>query len=187
MNLIRFAIERPIAVIAGVILVVMFGVIALQTIPIQLIPDVRKPIVEIRTTWPGAAPAEVEREIVNRQEEALRGLRGLESLQSTSEAGRGSITLNFQVGQNMGQTQTGGARFRRSLCQVGRKTRYSKAVPQNPIGAGSGPAQTTSPETASMTPTWHPQSGSSRYGGFRDHHFGSPEHPSSHSRRRKRT
>ena len=74
MNLIRFAIDRPIAVIAGVILVVMFGVIALQTIPIQLIPDVRKPIVQIRTNWPGAAPAEVEREIVNRQEEALRGV-----------------------------------------------------------------------------------------------------------------
>jgi hydrophobic/amphiphilic exporter-1 (mainly G- bacteria), HAE1 family len=103
MNLIRFAIERPIAVIAGVILVVMFGVIALQTIPIQLIPDVRKPIVEIRTSWPGAAPAEVEREIVNRQEEALRGLRGLESIQSTSETGQGNITLNFQVGQNMDQ------------------------------------------------------------------------------------
>ena len=103
MNLIRFAIDRPIAVIAGVILVVMFGVIALQTIPIQLIPDVRKPIVQIRTNWPGAAPAEVEREIVNRQEEALRGLRGLESIQSSSETGRGSITLNFQVGQNMDQ------------------------------------------------------------------------------------
>ena len=103
MNVIRFAIERPIAVIAGVILVVMFGVIALQTIPIQLIPDVRKPIVEIRTSWPGAAPAEVEREIVNRQEEALRGLRGLESIQSTSETGQGNITLNFQVGQNMDQ------------------------------------------------------------------------------------
>ena len=103
MNVIRFAIERPIAVIAGVILVVMFGVIALQTIPIQLIPDVRKPIVEIRTSWPGAAPAEVEREIVNRQEEALRGLRGLESIKSTSETGQGNITLNFQVGQNMDQ------------------------------------------------------------------------------------
>ena len=40
---------------------------ACRRIPIQLAPDVRKPIVvvEIRTIWPGAAPAEVEREIVN--------------------------------------------------------------------------------------------------------------------------
>ena len=103
MNLIRYAIERPIAIIAGVILVVLFGVLALQTIPIQLIPDVRKPIVEIETRWPGAAPAEVEREIVNRQEDALRGLRGLESIQSTAETGEANITLNFQVGQNMDQ------------------------------------------------------------------------------------
>ncbi|MCA8929222.1 MAG: efflux RND transporter permease subunit [Alphaproteobacteria bacterium] len=103
MNLIRVAIDRPIAVIAGVILVVMFGVIALQTIPIQLIPDVRKPVIEVETNWPGAAPAEVEREIVNRQEEALRGLQGLETLESTSETGRGRITLHFRVGQNMDQ------------------------------------------------------------------------------------
>jgi len=103
MNLIRQAIDRPIAVIAGVILVVMFGAIALQTIPIQLIPDVRKPVIEVETDWPGAAPAEVEREIVNRQEDALRGLQGLESIESTSETGRGAITLNFRVGQNMDQ------------------------------------------------------------------------------------
>ena len=44
MNLIRFAIERPVAVVAAVFMVVMFGLVALQSIPIQLTPDVRKPI-----------------------------------------------------------------------------------------------------------------------------------------------
>ena len=68
MNLIRFAIERPVAVVAAVFMVVMFGLVALQSIPIQLTPDVRKPIINLRTNWPGAAPAEVEREIINRQE-----------------------------------------------------------------------------------------------------------------------
>ncbi len=67
MNLIRFAIERPIAVIAAVLMVVMFGMVALQTIPIQLSPDVNRPVITVTTSWPGAAPAEVEREILNRQ------------------------------------------------------------------------------------------------------------------------
>ena len=77
MDLIRLAIARPTAVIAAVMMVVMFGWVALQTIPIQLIPDVNRPVITVTTNWRGASPAEVEREIVNRQEEVLRGLEGL--------------------------------------------------------------------------------------------------------------
>jgi HAE1 family hydrophobic/amphiphilic exporter-1 len=81
MNLIRGAIERPIAVISAVLMIVMFGLVALQSIPIQLSPDVNRPVITITTVWGGAAPAEVEREVVNRQEEVM--------------------TLEFRVGANM--------------------------------------------------------------------------------------
>ncbi|MCY4229937.1 MAG: efflux RND transporter permease subunit, partial [Alphaproteobacteria bacterium] len=101
MNLVRFAIDRPIAVIAAVLMVVLFGLVALQTIPIQLTPDVRKPIITVQTLWPGAAPAEVEREIVNRQEEMLKGVEGLEEIESRSENGRAQVTLTFAIGTNM--------------------------------------------------------------------------------------
>ncbi len=101
MNLIKIAIDRPIAVMAAVLMIVMFGIIALQIIPIQLIPDVRKPVISVRTSWAGAAPAEIEREIINRQEEVLRGLEGLEEMTSQSEDGQGRITLEFSVNQNM--------------------------------------------------------------------------------------
>ena len=67
MNLIRLSIERPVAILAAVLMVVMFGILALVQIPIQLTPDVRKPVISLRTIWPGAAPAEIEREITNRQ------------------------------------------------------------------------------------------------------------------------
>ena len=49
MDIIRFAIDRPVAVIAAVIMAVLFGLIAVTRIPIQLAPDVRKPIVVITT------------------------------------------------------------------------------------------------------------------------------------------
>jgi len=101
MGLIRLAIDRPIAVIASVILVVMFGMLGLVTIPIQLAPDVSRPEISIETIWPGAAPAEVEREIVNRQEEVLKGLDGLESMSSTSNTGQGQVTLEFDISENM--------------------------------------------------------------------------------------
>ncbi|MFK7869675.1 MAG: efflux RND transporter permease subunit [Roseobacter sp.] len=103
MDFIRFAIDRPVAVVAAVIMAVLFGILAVSRIPIQLAPDVRKPIVSIETAWPGAAPSEVEREIVNRQEEALRGLEGLDLMTSRSRSGEAEITLEFGIGTDMGQ------------------------------------------------------------------------------------
>ena len=101
MNLINNAISRPIAVVAAVLLVVLFGLVALNTIPIQLAPDVNRPVITITTDWFGAAPAEVEREIINRQEEQLASIEGLRSITGRSEQGRGRITLEFRVGTNM--------------------------------------------------------------------------------------
>ena len=98
MNLIRLAIERPIAVIAIVLMVVMFGMVALRTIPIQLSPDVNRPVITVTTAWPGAAPAEVEREILNRQEEEMAGLEGLQSITGRAQPGRSRLTLEFNVG-----------------------------------------------------------------------------------------
>lgn len=101
MNIIRLSIERPVAVMAAVLMVVMFGVVALDAIPIQLTPDVRKPVINLQTVWSGAAPAEIEREIINRQEEVLRGVEGLEKIVSESQDGRSNITLEFKIGTNM--------------------------------------------------------------------------------------
>ncbi len=101
MNLIHTAIHRPIAVISAVLMTVLFGLVALRTIPIQLAPDVNRPIITVTTYWPGAAPAEVEREIVNRQEEQFSGLEGLETITGRAEPGRSQISLEFSVGANM--------------------------------------------------------------------------------------
>ena len=101
MNPIKASIERPIAVLAVVLMVVMFGFVALQTIPIQLAPDVNRPIITITTYWGGAAPAEIEREITIRQEEVLKGINGLAEISSRSEQGRARVTLEFDVGTSM--------------------------------------------------------------------------------------
>lgn len=102
MDLIRASIERPIAVIAVVVMAVLFGALALTRIPVQLAPDVRKPVVVVETTWPGAAPAEIEREIINPQEDAFRGLEGLEIMTSSARTGQASVTLEFAIGSAMG-------------------------------------------------------------------------------------
>ncbi|MDG2076907.1 MAG: efflux RND transporter permease subunit [Arenicellales bacterium] len=101
MTLIQTAIERPIAVIAGMLMIVLFGVVALKTIPIQLAPDVERPVITITTKWPAAAPAEIEREILNRQETVFAGLEGLVSITGSAQLGRSRLTLEFSVDTDM--------------------------------------------------------------------------------------
>jgi len=101
MNLIKTSIDRPIAVVSAVLMLVMFGIVALQTIPIQLTPDVNRPVIAIKTSWPGAAPAEIEREITNRQEEVLKGIGNLRSIVSDSSQGQSSITMEFDINTQM--------------------------------------------------------------------------------------
>ncbi|MBL6958480.1 MAG: efflux RND transporter permease subunit [Rhodospirillales bacterium] len=101
MNLIRLAINRPTAVISAVLMIVTFGIVALYSIPIQMTPDVRRPVIQIRTIWTGAAPAEVEREITTPIEEEMTGIEGVNEITSRSLLGQSRITLRFNVGQDM--------------------------------------------------------------------------------------
>ena len=98
MKLIHDAIKFPVTTTVGVILLVLFGSLALRRIPVQLTPTVEEPEVTVRTFWPGASPQEVEREIVDEQEEQLKALEGLVRMESSSSDSFGSITLTFQLG-----------------------------------------------------------------------------------------
>ena len=98
MGVIRFAIENPVKVAVAVILVVLFGLLSLFIVGIQLIPDVDRPIITVRTRWPGASPQEIESEIVDEQEEKLKNVSGLAKMTSSSTYGQAEIRLEFPVG-----------------------------------------------------------------------------------------
>ena len=98
MKLVDASIKRPVSVVVGVLFVALFGLISLYRIPVQLTPDVDRPIVNVSTFWPGASPEEVEQEIVQRQEEQLKSLEGLVKMTSESQDSRGNVTLEFNVG-----------------------------------------------------------------------------------------
>lgn len=99
-RLIEVSLKRPIAVMAAVLMLIAFGLVALRTIPIQLTPDVRRPVIDIHTNWPGAAPVEVEREITNRIEQELSGIEGVVEMSSRSRFGSSRVRLEFEVGYN---------------------------------------------------------------------------------------
>jgi len=99
-DIVRFSINKPVTVTVGVILVVMFGLIGLGAIPIQLVPTVDRPIIEVQTSWPGRSPEEIVEEITKKQEEQLKTITGLRKMTSISRQGEAQITLEFVLGTN---------------------------------------------------------------------------------------
>ena len=88
----------------GALIVLVLGVLAAFRIPVQMIPDLEVRTVSIVTSWPGATPQDVEKEILIEQEEYLRNLPNLQRLESSSSSGRAVIELDFPFGTDMTQT-----------------------------------------------------------------------------------
>ncbi|MAC84204.1 MAG: acriflavin resistance protein [Arcobacter sp.] len=97
MDLIKFSIKNPVTIIVSVLIVVLFGFISLDKLPYQLTPSVTKPEIKITTVWPGATPYEIEREIIEDQEDALKSLNNLLEYESSSQDNMGVITLTFSL------------------------------------------------------------------------------------------
>ena len=98
MKLVEGSVKQPVTVIVCVLLVVLAGVLALRKLPIQLTPTVSSTVVSVSTFWEGASPSEVERSIVEKQEEKLQGVAGIQQMTSVSSQGSGRVRLEFAVG-----------------------------------------------------------------------------------------
>ena len=77
------------------------GIVALERIPIQIAPDVNKPVISVTTYWFGASPYEMEREIVNKQEDALQGVEGSKRITAETREGRAKLEIEFDMSTNM--------------------------------------------------------------------------------------
>lgn len=132
MSLVTSAIRYPVTVAVGVMIAFMGGFLALFQVPVQLTPDIDRPIINVTTTWVGASPEEVEKEIIEEQEEYLKSVEGVVEMNSQSSDGFGTVTLEFAVG-----TDVTGATVR-----VTNKLNEVPSYPTNadrPVVSSSGP------------------------------------------------
>ena len=103
MHPISWFIDNPVKVSVGIILLTLFGTIAMFQMPMQLTPKVERPRISVETRWPGASPQEIEKEIVNEQEEKLKSVEGITKMSSSSSDGQAEIDLEFAVGTDMNE------------------------------------------------------------------------------------
>ncbi|MBI3468469.1 MAG: efflux RND transporter permease subunit, partial [Planctomycetes bacterium] len=103
MQLVEAFVRNPVKVSVGVLLVFLFGAIAIVRMPMQLTPEVDIPTLTIETRWPGASPQEIESDIIQEQEEQLQSVEGVTKMTSESMDSLGRIILEFAVGTDMSQ------------------------------------------------------------------------------------
>ncbi|MGI6609665.1 MAG: efflux RND transporter permease subunit [Limnochordia bacterium] len=84
MRLNEIAARRPVAVAMGVAVVLLFGFLSITRLELDLLPNLRLPIVGVVTVYPGAAPGAVEGEITTPIETTIATVSGLKSLESYS-------------------------------------------------------------------------------------------------------
>jgi len=98
------SIKSPAAVAVGVAVTILFGVFALNALPIQLFPDIDRPSIGIETDWRSETPRETESQIVEPEEDVLQGIPGLQEMDGFANNGGGYIQLTFALGTDMQST-----------------------------------------------------------------------------------
>ncbi|WP_088329194.1 efflux RND transporter permease subunit [Lacimicrobium sp. SS2-24] len=101
MNLTRTSIKNPAALLVIMTLLLVFGMMSLFSLPIQLIPDIQQPQINIASGWRNAAPEEVESVIIEPLENAVRSAPGVVETSTNIRRGFGNITLTYEVGTDM--------------------------------------------------------------------------------------
>jgi len=86
---------RPILALVLNLLVIIGGVTALNGMEVRELPNVSRPVISVRATYPGAAASTIDAEVTSVLEDALARLEGLENISATSTYGSASLTLEL--------------------------------------------------------------------------------------------
>lgn len=102
-GLVEFSTRRRVTVAMFWITMFLFGVIALGSLKVNLLPDLSYPTLTVRTEYTGAAPSEIETLISEPVEEAVGVVKNLRKLKSVSRTGQSDVVLEFAWGTDMDQ------------------------------------------------------------------------------------
>lgn len=101
MNVIRYLIQRPVAVMMVTIAVVVLGGLALSRLPVSLLPDVDIPQITVQVSRPGASAGQIDGQIVEPLRSRLAQLTGLKDMETVARMDAATITLKFAPGSNI--------------------------------------------------------------------------------------
>ncbi|MEP0707639.1 MAG: efflux RND transporter permease subunit [Parvibaculum sp.] len=101
MKLSDISVTRPVFAAVISLLLVAFGLVAFDRLPLREYPDIDPPVVSITTDYRGAAAAVIETRITEPIEERIAGIEGIAFMESSSSDGRSRVTIEFNPGRDV--------------------------------------------------------------------------------------
>jgi len=83
--------------------ITLLGVISLTRLPVDLMPEFEQPTLNVRTSYPGVGPLEIEELITRPMEQAVGAVPGITRVESSSSEGNSQIRLNFEWGSDLSE------------------------------------------------------------------------------------
>ncbi|MEM6574444.1 MAG: efflux RND transporter permease subunit [Pseudomonadota bacterium] len=97
------SVKRPVFATVLTALLLAFGVLSFQQLPLREYPDVAAPAVSVRTTYPGASAEVVEKRVTQLIESEISGIEGIKAITSRSRDEVSSIDIEFELGREIEQ------------------------------------------------------------------------------------
>ena len=97
-NISAWSIRNPIVPIVFFIGLTLAGIVAFNRMHVNNEPDIDFPAANVFIAQPGAAPKEIETQITQKVEAAIRSVNGVDEIQSTASEGSSNTTVTFVIG-----------------------------------------------------------------------------------------
>jgi multidrug efflux pump subunit AcrB len=94
-NISAWAIRNPTFPIVLFVVLSFIGVVSFVRLPINLNPDVTFPIIMVQVSQPGAAPSEIETQITQKVEGAVRSVSDVRNISSRASEGSSFTSVEF--------------------------------------------------------------------------------------------
>ena len=102
-NLSAWSIRNPVVPIVMFIGLTIAGLVSFMSMKVQADPDIEFPMAIVTIVQPGAAPTEIENQITQRIESAIRTINGVQSISSTAREGNSQTFVEFQIGTDINE------------------------------------------------------------------------------------
>src|SRR6476661_6720397 len=97
-NISSWCIRNPVAPIVLFVGLMLAGLVAFSSMQVNRNPDIDFPAAQVSVVQPGAAPDEMETQVTQRVESAIRGVNGVDEIDSTVSEGASSTFVQFKIG-----------------------------------------------------------------------------------------
>ncbi|MFC6591540.1 efflux RND transporter permease subunit [Deinococcus lacus] len=92
---VRFSVKNYVFSLGVFVMVVLLGLVSATRLGVDLLPDFEVPVLAVSTTYPGATPEQVNREVSTRIEDAISTVAGVVDINTTSVSNQSAVVISF--------------------------------------------------------------------------------------------